>query len=294
MKPAPFAYYAPSSVADALDAISRADDPEDLKVLAGGQSLVPMLNLRLAQPGTLLDINGLGREWRSMELDPATVRVGALVRQRAAERSAAVTQWCPLVAEALPQVAHVQIRTRGTIGGSIAHADPAAELPAVALALDAQLHITGPRGERSVPASGFFQGFFTTALAPDELLSRIDFPRLPAGNRDQLRRGQPPAGRLRPGRRGRRRHRTGGPDRGRAAALRRGGALPGEIGGGREHAPRGRADAGRRAKRRPGGGRGADAAGGRARLGQLPQAHRARARQEGAHHRPGKSAPELN
>jgi len=181
MKPAPFAYYAPSSVADALDAISRTDDPEDLKVLAGGQSLVPMLNLRLAQPGTLLDINGLGRELGSIELDPAAVRVGALVRQRAAERSAVVTQWCPLLAEALPQVAHVQIRTRGTVGGSIAHADPAAELPAVALALDALLHVTGPRGERSVPASDFFRGFFTTALAPDELLSRIDFPRLPAG-----------------------------------------------------------------------------------------------------------------
>ncbi len=115
MKPAPFAYYAPSSVADALDAISRADDPEDLKILAGGQSLVPMLNLRLAQPGTLLDINGLGREWGSIELDPAAVRVGALVRQRAAERSAVVTHWCPLLAEAFPQVAHMQIRTRGTV-----------------------------------------------------------------------------------------------------------------------------------------------------------------------------------
>jgi hypothetical protein len=100
MKPAPFAYHAPSSVADALDAISRADDPEDLKVLAGGQSLVPMLNLRLAQPGTLLDINGLEWEWGSIELDPTAIRVGALVRQRAAERSAAVTQWCPLLAEA--------------------------------------------------------------------------------------------------------------------------------------------------------------------------------------------------
>ena len=181
MKPAPFAYYAPSSVADALDAISRVADPEELKVLAGGQSLVPLLNLRLAQPGALLDINGLDREWGSIEFDPAAVRVGALVRQRAAERSPVVTQWCPLLAEALPYVAHVQIRNRGTVGGSIAHADPAAELPAVALALDARLHITGPRGERSVPASDFFHGFFSTALAPDELLSRIDFPRLPAG-----------------------------------------------------------------------------------------------------------------
>src|SRR5260370_27760067 len=129
MKPAPFAYYAPSSVADALDAISRADDPEDLKVLAGGQSLVPLLNLRLAQPGTLLDINQLDREWGSIELDPAAVRVGALVRQRAAERSAVVAQWCPLLAEALPQVAHVQIRTRGTIGGRLAHAHPRAAVP---------------------------------------------------------------------------------------------------------------------------------------------------------------------
>jgi len=181
MKPAPFAYYAPSSVADALDAIARAGDPDDLKVLAGGQSLVPVLNLRLAQPGTLLDLNKLERDWGSIELHPAAVRVGALVRQRAAERSPVVTEWCPLLAEALPHIAHVQIRTRGTVGGSIAHADPAAELPAVALAMDAQMRIIGPRGERSVPASGFFHGFFTTALASDELLSHIDFPRLPAG-----------------------------------------------------------------------------------------------------------------
>ncbi len=181
MKPAQFDYVSPSSVEEALAAISSADDPDDLKILAGGQSLVPMLNLRLAQPATLLDINGLQQTWGGIELDPAYLRVGALVRQRAAERSEVVAEHCPLLAEALSHVAHVQIRNRGTVGGSMAHADPSAELPAVAVALDAQMHLIGPRGQRQVAASEFFLGFLTTALASDEMLSRVDFPRLAPG-----------------------------------------------------------------------------------------------------------------
>jgi len=172
---------APTSVGEALSALASATDPDDLKVLAGGQSLMPMLNLRLAQPMTLLDINGLHGAWGSIELGTGCMQVGALVRQRAAERSPVVAEHCPLLAEALPHVAHVQIRNRGTVGGSIAHADPSAELPAVALALDAQLQVIGPQGERQVAASEFFRGFLTTDLAADEMLSRIDFPRLAPG-----------------------------------------------------------------------------------------------------------------
>lgn len=181
MKPAPFAYYAPSSVADALDAISRADDPEDLKVLAGGQSLVPMLNLRLAQPGTLLDINKLGREWRSMG---ARSGHGAGGRARPAARGRTLSRRDAVVPagrrgaapgdpRADPHPGHHRREHRARRPGRrVARRRPGAGCAAA--------HHRPPRRAQR-PGLRLLPGVFTTALAPDELLSRIDFPRLPAG-----------------------------------------------------------------------------------------------------------------
>jgi carbon-monoxide dehydrogenase medium subunit len=148
------------------------DDGGDVKVLAGGQSLVPLLSLRLAAPSRIVDIN------RVDGLDGITeeggvLTIGALVRQRTAEYSDVVARACPLMAAAIPNIGHTAIRNRGTIGGSIAHADSAAELPTVVMCLDAEMVIQGPGGERTVPAAEFFTGFFTTAIAEDELLTAV-------------------------------------------------------------------------------------------------------------------------
>jgi len=173
MKPAPFAYHRPDSVEGALALL--AEHGYDAKLLAGGQSLVPAMNFRLAAPAVLIDLN------RIPGLDVIAdaeggVRIGAMVRQRAAERSALLADRAPLIAETLPYVAHAQIRNRGTMGGSIAHADPAAELPAVMLALGARLHLRGPNGTRTVAAEDFFTGLFGTALEPEEMLVEIEVP----------------------------------------------------------------------------------------------------------------------
>ena len=182
MKPAPFTLHRPGSLTDLFDVLQSVDDIDDVKLLAGGQSLVPMLALRLAQPAHVVDITGLGAEFEAIESNPHSIRIGALTRHRQAERSPVVARRCPLLREAIAVVGHPAIRNNGTVGGSLAHADPAAELPTVAVALDARLTAHGPDGSRTIPASGFFEGFFTTALRPDELLVSIELPDLPPGS----------------------------------------------------------------------------------------------------------------
>ncbi len=180
MKPPPFHYFAPTSVAEAVELLgAHADD--DARVLAGGQSLVPLMNFRLAQPGYLIDLRRID-ELRRIRTDGDTLVIGAMVRQSDAEHSPEVAVVAPLLAEALGYVAHPPIRNSGTVGGSIAHADPAAELPAVALALDAELVVTGPRGTRRIPAAEFFRGPFTTAVEPDEILTEVRVPRRAGGH----------------------------------------------------------------------------------------------------------------
>ncbi len=215
MKPAPFEYHAPDTLDEVLALLAEHGDAA--KVLAGGQSLIPTMNFRLAQPAVLVDLNGLvglsGIEAGGVAGTPGDVggpgrvaggaggsdvtadtagrapsgtghkhlTIGAMTRQRAAERSDLVRDMCPLLHETMPHIAHPQIRNRGTVGGSVAHADPAAELPAVMLALDAALHLRGGGGARTVPARDFFTGLFATALAPDEVLVGIRLPTQPAG-----------------------------------------------------------------------------------------------------------------
>jgi len=171
MKPPVFDYVSPATLEEAIQALSAPDDG-DVKVLAGGQSLVPLLNLRLPQPGRIGDIKGLD-ELTGITEEAGYLTVGALVRQREAELSDVVRTACPLLHEAIPLIGHTAIRNRGTVGGSIAHADPAAELPTVAACLDAELVARGPGGERTIPAADFFTGFFTTALAEDEILTAV-------------------------------------------------------------------------------------------------------------------------
>ena len=177
MKASAFEYVRASSVDEAVDQLAELGD--EAKVLAGGQSLVPLLNLRLANPAYLVDINRIG------ELDFITngagVRVGALARHRDVERSELVARANPLLAAAVKLIGHAAIRNRGTIGGSVAHADPAAELPAILVALDGEIEARSSRGARSIAAADFFEGFLTTTLQPDELLTEVRFPGLPAG-----------------------------------------------------------------------------------------------------------------
>lgn len=171
MKPPVFEYESPTSLDDAIAALS-APDAGDVKVLAGGQSFVPLLSLRLAQPTLVVDINRLD-ELTGISEEAGVLTIGALTRQRDAEYSDVVAKACPLMAEAIPLIGHTAIRNRGTVGGSIAHADPAAELPTVAACLDAEMVARGPGGERTIPAAEFFTGFFTTALAEDEILTAV-------------------------------------------------------------------------------------------------------------------------
>jgi carbon-monoxide dehydrogenase medium subunit len=173
MKPPRFEYHAPTSVAETLSILQQYG--ADAKVLAGGQSLMPLLNFRLARPAALVDINGV-KELDFLERQNGWLSVGALVRQRTAEQSSLVAESCPLLAEALPLIGHFQIRNRGTVVGSLAHAEPAAELGAVTLALGAELKIGGRQGDRQLPAHEFFVSYLTTALGPDELLLEVRFP----------------------------------------------------------------------------------------------------------------------
>jgi carbon-monoxide dehydrogenase medium subunit len=177
LKPPPFEYSIARSVEEAVDLLAEHGD--EAKVLAGGQSLLPLMSLRLARPAVLVDINPVAG--LAGVSDGAGLELGAMVRHRAAERSAEVRAEAPLVADALRLVGHAAIRSRGTIGGSLAHADPAAELPAVVLALDGEVVATSRRGSRTVAAADLFVGFLTTALEPDELLTAVRLPAGPAG-----------------------------------------------------------------------------------------------------------------
>ncbi len=173
MKPAPFEYHAPESVADAVGLL--AEHADEAKPLAGGQSLVPMLALRLTRFEHLVDLNRVG-ELSGIERSNGTLTIRAMTRQRALEHNDEVAAAVPLLALATPLIGHFQIRNRGTVGGSLAHADPASELPAVALALDAELELASTAGTRRVPASDFFVGTWTTAVADEELLVAAHFP----------------------------------------------------------------------------------------------------------------------
>jgi carbon-monoxide dehydrogenase medium subunit len=172
MKPAPFNLLRPKSVDEALALLQAHAD--ETKILAGGQSLVPLMNFRLAQPRNLIDLNGV-RGLDEIKLSDRTLSLGAMVRQRDVERSPAIVERLPILREAIEQVAHPAIRNRGTVGGSLVHADPSAELPLLAVALDATFHLRSARASRSVAARDFYQGYLITDIAPDELLVEIDF-----------------------------------------------------------------------------------------------------------------------
>jgi aerobic carbon-monoxide dehydrogenase medium subunit len=173
MKLPPFEYEAPRTVAEAIDLL--AEQLDEASVLAGGQSLIPLLALRLARPAVIIDINGID-ELSGMSATAGWLAIGAMTREYVAEKSKVVADTVPLLAAALPLIGHEAIRSRGTIGGSLAHADAAAELPAVARALDAEFVVRGPSGERVIPAAQWFEGYLTTARGPDELLLEVRFP----------------------------------------------------------------------------------------------------------------------
>ena len=178
MKPAPFEYIRPTTVADTVAVLAEADEA---KVLAGGQSLVPVMNFRLAEPPLLVDINAI-EELSGVQVADGRLRVGAVTRTRVVERSQLVREQVPLLAHAASWVGHVQIRNRGTVGGSVTHGHPSAELPAICLLLDAEMTVQSAAGTRILPAADFFQGLMTTAVEPDELLTDIHLPIPSAGS----------------------------------------------------------------------------------------------------------------
>jgi aerobic carbon-monoxide dehydrogenase medium subunit len=178
VKPAPFAY---KKVRSLDEAVALLGD-KDARLLAGGQSLIATLNMRLSSPSLLIDINGLDGLSGISEKGGA-VEVGALARHAQAERSDVIAKHAPLIARAMPHIGHPAIRNRGTLGGSIAFADPAAELPACLLALDGEVDATGPKGKRTIKAQDFFRGLFETALAPQEVLTAIRVPAADKGAR---------------------------------------------------------------------------------------------------------------
>ena len=177
MKPAPFAYKNARSLDEA---IALLGEHKDARLLAGGQSLIATLNMRLSAPALLIDINGISG-LDGISQNGNTVEIGALTRHVAAERSDVIAQHAPLIARAMPHIGHAAIRNRGTLGGSIAFADPAAELPACLLALDGEVDTAGPQGKRTIKAADFFKGLFETALGPQDVLTAI---RVPAAGKD--------------------------------------------------------------------------------------------------------------
>ena len=215
MKPAPFVHHAPRSVDEAVAVLAQVG--HDGKVLAGGQSLIPVLNMRLANPGHLVDVN-LVAGLDEVTVDDAWVRVGALVRHAGLERHEGAFAANPLLRQALRNVAHPAIRNRGTTVGSIAHADPAGEMPSVAVLTGGVVEAVSARGRREIPAADFFEGPLETTLEHDELVEAVRFGRFAPGTRTGVPRVRPPPRRLRPrrggrGRRGRRRHDPRGPRR---------------------------------------------------------------------------------
>ena len=172
MKPAPFDYVRPTSVAAAASHLHEAQG--EAKILAGGQSLIPLLNFRLASPRVLVDLNGVA-DLAYIRQSEAVLAVGSMTRVRALERDESVKQQIPIVTHALSWVGHVQIRNRGTVGGSLAHADPAAELPALALLLDGSVTLVGPSGDRTLTVDELLLGFLTTSIDEDELITEVQF-----------------------------------------------------------------------------------------------------------------------
>lgn len=180
MKAPPFGYVKARELGQVFDLLDQHGD--EAKILAGGQSLIPSLNLRLSRPTLLIDINAIA-DLQGIRETAETIVVGALTTHVALEKSPIISRYVPLVAAAMPHIAHPAIRNRGTIGGSLAFADPAAELPACATALDATFILRGRSGERRVKAAGFFHGLFETDLRPGEILAAIEFPKATAGHR---------------------------------------------------------------------------------------------------------------
>jgi CO/xanthine dehydrogenase FAD-binding subunit len=178
LKPARFQYFAPDTVGEVFSLLDRFGD--DAKILAGGQSLVPMMNFRLVRPGSLIDINRLPNLSYIEQID-ATLRIGALTRHRALERSPLIREKHGLVLEAVRLIGHPAIRARGTAGGSFAHADPTAELPAVLAAMDGSVQAVSSRGQRTIPWQDFFVSYFTTSLEPAEMCTEISLPMPPPG-----------------------------------------------------------------------------------------------------------------
>ncbi len=179
MKPAPFAYYIPGSLAEAIALLA---DLPNARLLAGGQSLVPMLNFRIATPDHLIDLNS-ATGLRDIAVQDGILSIGAMATQRAVERSQVVRRWCPLLTQAIHHVGHQQTRNRGTLGGSLCHMDPAAELPVAAAAIGPMLLVAGPGGERRMRFDEFSTGYLGNALEPGEILVTVEFPVLPAGGR---------------------------------------------------------------------------------------------------------------
>ncbi len=177
MKPAQFDYLAPDTLEAVLAALAEHGD--EAKLLAGGQSLIPAMNFRLMQPAMLVDVNRLAGLDYVRQSDDGELRIGAMTRQRTLERDSLVEETSPLLYETAPHIAHPQIRNRGTVGGNLAHADPASELPAVALALRARFRAQSAEGERWIPADEFFFGMFATDLEPEEMLVEIAIPAMP-------------------------------------------------------------------------------------------------------------------
>lgn len=180
MKPPPFEYVRASTLAEAVDKLAGAGD--DAKLLAGGQSLIPLLNFRLAAPSVLVDLNPI-KELSFVEAREDGLRIGSMTRTRTLEVAPEVKKANALLAGAASWIGHVQIRNRGTVGGSLAHADPSAELPALCVLLDAEFAITGPKGSRTLGAGDFFRGLMSTALEPDEVLTEVTIPSLAPNSR---------------------------------------------------------------------------------------------------------------
>ncbi|HEV2527428.1 MAG TPA: xanthine dehydrogenase family protein subunit M [Thermomicrobiales bacterium] len=180
MNPAPFTYHRPGTIAEAITLLTQHED--EAKLIAGGHSLLPVMKLRLAEPAHLIDLTGASDEGlRSVTLDGDTLTIGALVTHRTLERDATIRQAAPLLAETATHVGDRQVRARGTLGGTLAHADPAADYPAAVLAMGGTIVAQGPDGTREIPVEEFFLGLLTTALSPDEIVIAYRIPAAPAG-----------------------------------------------------------------------------------------------------------------
>jgi len=176
MKPSAFEYFTASTVAEAISLLERYED--EAKIIAGGQSLVPMMNFRVAQPEVLIDINGI-KELDYIRQEDDEIVIGALTRERDLELSPLVQEKCPILLKAISLIGHASIRTRGTIGGSLVHADPAAEIPVAIYGLDTKMRVVGPSGERTLEPEEFFLSYLTTSLEPSEILVEVRIPVLP-------------------------------------------------------------------------------------------------------------------